>query len=188
MGLIPQALERLDHEQPPENLKPRLAKHRGVGTRRVHQQLRFNAVDLRRVHQQLQQMPEQQIFNCPGRTRVVRHCKHIADDRLGFFVDAEDIADHLVRRHRRISRQHVVVQILHQKSRRSPIIPMQTCTPECTFRFQHRPQHPRLKVAQVKDFAGCARCHASPLNCGPILAECGSKLTRPCDERLYDSL
>ena len=109
-GTSPAASQRLHQEETLVQLEPRLAEEDGMRSRWVEQQLRLDAIDLRRIEQGFKEMTEQGFFDCVGRPRphgevaggwlekigmVAGKGEHVADDCLGFLIDAEGVAGNL---------------------------------------------------------------------------------------------
>src|SRR5208283_4591650 len=111
-GLVPHALQLLDHEQAAEELETGLLKGGGMHAGGMEQELRFDAVDLGRVEQRLKEVLEQGLLDLVGGERdgltgeafawlgigagpLAAESKYIADHGLGLLVDAEGIAGDL---------------------------------------------------------------------------------------------
>src|ERR1035441_2335962 len=96
--------------------------------------------------------------------RFAWQSENIADDGLRLLVDAEDIAHYAAGRERRVAGKHMVVEILHEQTRRGMVVPVEALLPQLTLRLQHRAQDRGREVSQVKDLDGAAGClHSSSI-------------------------
>ena len=105
--------------------------------------------------------------------------EHVADHRLGLLVDAEDVAGHLVRLKRRVARQHVVVEILHQQPCRSAIVPVQALLPQLAFGIQHRAQHGAAKCRRSRISMEAPNAMFLPLRAGRFRRTAAAVDARP---------
>jgi len=106
-GVGPETLELLDEEEAAEYFEAGIAKDAGVAAGVVEQELRLDAVDVGRIEQRFKEMREQGLLDlkgglrrigvgsCAGRRWRTGKSEDIADDGLGFFVDAEGVTGHL---------------------------------------------------------------------------------------------
>ena len=102
----------------------------------MQKQLRLDALDVRRVEKQLKEMPEQCFFDGRGRSgrsacsiRLAWQSEDIADDGLGLLVDTKDVAHYAAGCKRRVAGKHVVIEILHEQTCRSMVVPMEAPLP-----------------------------------------------------------
>ena len=146
----------------------------------MEQELRFDAVDVGRVEQRFEEVLEQGLFDLVGGERdgvfgnrgvagfgieagpLAAEGEDVADDGLGFFVDAEGIAGDLSGLDGRVTGEHVAVKVLHEELGAGAIVPVEALAPDFGLGIEHRAEQRRREVPEVENLDGNAGCHGSP--------------------------
>ena len=130
---------------------------------RVEEELRLDAFDAGGVDEELDEVVEEADFDFGrGVGAAAGDGEGVADDRLVFFVDTEDVAGDAAVFDGDVAGEDAGVEVLEEQIGGGAVVPAQAFVPELDFGVEDGLQRVRREVAKVEDLELECRRHAMP--------------------------